>query len=82
MLKKLWESIEDGDMDSIDMKVRIVKFENEFSLEILSRDENDFWERLKLAWKYLIKNARVMYSYVPLNKEDIRRLSKLEEELD
>lgn len=84
MFRNLWESEEEGMMDSIDVKVRIIEFsdivdekDKEFYMEVVSRNKQGFWERLKIGLKYAFKNARVIFTFVSLSKEDIKRLKEV-----
>lgn len=78
LLKKLWES-EGGMMDSLEVKARIIKFEDEYNLEVISRNEKNFFQRLEIALKYIFKNANVIFSIIPLSQEDIKDLQDIEE---
>lgn len=73
---RLWEST-GGMIDSLDMKARIIKIDEEYDMEIVCRDDYNFWQRLKVAASYLFNNSKIVFGIVPLSEEDIKKLGEL-----
>lgn len=72
----LWES-KGGIIDSLDMRARITKIDGEYNMEILFRDENSFWKRVKVAVMYIFLKSSILFGIIPLSKEDIEKLKEL-----
>lgn len=80
MFEVLWESKE-GIFESIDCKIRIVKFEEkEYYMEILTPNVNTWWERVKMAWKLIFNNAKVSLSVIPIREKELKRMGLIDEE--
>jgi hypothetical protein len=73
---KLWEST-GGMIDSLDMKARIIKIDDEYDMEVVCRDDYNFWQRLKVAVKYVFNSSKIVFGIVSLDEEDIERLGEL-----
>lgn len=75
-MKSLWSA--KGLFNQIDSTARIVSLNGDCTLEVMVRNENSFWSRLKNIFRYLFMGKSIVVGSFFLSSDDIDALQEVE----